>query len=1127
MFRSRVLTLALGLALAAGGAVPLASPPAAHAAATDAPIGLSPAGGAVADGPIALGWDRPAGATRFDVQVSASPDFATTLVSIADTVNLRYVPTVQLPDGELWWRVRSSGAEDSAWTTESFRHDERAAPTPIRPAVDAVLQPPVDTPRFAWQPVAGATAYTIQVSRDPEFTDPALITANTQRTTAAVLVNYQLAGTYYWRVNATLGTGYATTWSEPREYRVEGLLPARLTGPTDSFDAPVREVVLDWEPVPGAVTYQVQVSTDGGFLSVVHSATGVTGTRYAPPTTLANDEYYWRVRPVDASGNVAPWPASPWKFRRAWPDQPHLVHPRGDIDGSMPFFFQWDAMEMASKYTVSLFGPDGKEVCEVTTVHTTLADDGCRPGAAGDYSWVVLGRDEGGSAAPTTDVLSQKPVPFHYEPAPTPPTTPAQFSDSDMVTGHAASLTGTAAFGSDRDVCTAVIPATCVDLRQTPVLTWDPVPGALSYRVSFWRDRELTTPLAELRPVVVQEPLWTPTTTTLPDSQAGSAYFWVVQPCAKSGSGCAGLKHARHSFAKKSVAPRLVTPVDGVDVSDDVTLDWTSELQALRHPDAPVGSSLTTPASTEARSYVVETAVDPDFVSRIESVTVDQTTFTSFKETYPEGPVYWRVRAIDGGNTPTVWSETGRFVKRSAAPVPTSPADGAAMGADYTLSWEPLPFAAAYEIEVYAGPTKVAGSTSWKHASWAPSDPLPVSDAGYTWRVRRIDARGRKGEWSPVRSFHMTAIVPSTIAPAPGAVVVPSTSYFHWQPDERATSYRFERRKAGTTSLVENVATRATAWAPTAALAAGSWEWRVVALDARNASLGASPWQGFSVVDPPAVVRPVTVAGSGAVGTELRATPPIFDPTVDAITYQWYRGSTPIDGATGEVYTVVRDDLGKKVSVRATGTLAGYTPAVTSSESLDGATGAALVPVTLPSIAGRPVVGQTLEVEPGTWPEEPRLRYQWFRDGTAIRGADDEAYRLTAEDAGRGVWVVETATVTGLEPGTAESDGVTVARLASSTSLSLSASKVSAKERVTATVRVSVSGLSAPGGSVTIRDGGRKLKTLPLGSGATITFKLPRLAKGKHKITATYGGSAQAAASSRTVALKVLKAKRR
>ena len=101
----------------------------------------------------------------------------------------------------------------------------------------------------------------------------------------------------------------------------------------------------------------------------------------------------------------------------------------------------------------------------------------CVPSKEGTYRWKVQATD-GGGVAPVTDVIAQQIATFHYTPPPRSCRLLPGTLSVDQVTGHAASITGTAAYGvtQNRDACEAPLPATCVDLRQTPVLTWDPVP---------------------------------------------------------------------------------------------------------------------------------------------------------------------------------------------------------------------------------------------------------------------------------------------------------------------------------------------------------------------------------------------------------------------------------------------------------------------------------------------------------------------------------------------------------------------------------------------------------------------------------------------------------------------------
>lgn len=819
------------------------------ASAVDSPGGLSTTEGTAR----ILSWARVPGATAYDVQVARSASFSPTLATVT-TVNDEYVPTVQLPVGEIWWRVRArDGKTMGDWTTSTFSTATTAAPVPVGPNIDEQFAAPA-APRFTWQPVAGATSYTVQTSPDVAFTDPTLVGSNTQKTTAAYLVSYPPPGRYYWRVQAELSSGYSTAWSTPRPYEIRGLGSPGLVSPPNAFSPSVLDVVLDWTPVPGAKTYDLQVSTDAEFKQVVLQRTGVTSTRHTPAVTLDNDEYYWRVRAVDASKRVGNWSTdelgAPWRFRRAWPDQPTLVHPVGTLDPARPFFYQWEPIERASRYRVHLQSAGGVDLCTVSTVHTTLAADGsdeCRPTTAGTYRWKVEGLDDSGAAS--TDVIGQTALEFQYTPPPTPGPPDGPLSVSD-VQGHRVALTGTTAlYGPSTGVCSDAGADPCSGLRQTPVLAWDPVPGAAVYRVTIANDAELTNRVPGYDNVVVRQPMWTPPLgKTLPDNQAGAAYFWVVRPCLSTDPlSCAPEAHAGHSFAKHTVAPALAGPEPGAVVSDDVTLSWGSALAAIRDPASAPLPDLTTPGTMEAQSYTVQTALDPGFVSQLEVATVDQTSFTSWATTYPEGTVYWRVRANDGaGTNSTVWSETRSFTKRSPVPAPVTPVNGEALGLGYTLSWQPLAFAASYDVEVYAGPERVAEANSI-YSSWSPSTPFPASADGYHWRVRRVDAKGRQGEWSPLQAFAFGGFPVSQDGPAPAAVVPATGARFSWLADSRATSYRFERRKPGTSDVAETVTTRATAWSPTTALPAGTAQWRVVAVDAAGKNLGASPWRDFVV----------------------------------------------------------------------------------------------------------------------------------------------------------------------------------------------------------------------------------------------------------------------------------------
>ena len=139
----------------------------------------------------------------------------------------------------------------------------------------------------------------------------------------------------------------------------------------------------------------------------------------------------------------------------------------------------------------------------------------------------------------------------------------------------------------------------------------------------------------------------------------------------------------------------------------------------------------------------------------------------------------------------------------------------------------------------------------------------------------------------------------------------------------------------------------------------------------------------------------VKIQGQEVAGHTLTA---VYKGSEKTPKYQWYRGSKAIDGATNETYKLIDDDLGREISVRVTGSLAGYVEAKTGTIK-DGAS------------AGIWPEDQCSEpaVKSGVYQISSEKELKWFVNAvnggnTAINGALTTDITLSTADGAAGNW---------------------------------------------------------------------------------------------------------------------------
>jgi hypothetical protein len=158
------------------------------------------------------------------------------------------------------------------------------------------------------------------------------------------------------------------------------------------------------------------------------------------------------------------------------------------------------------------------------------------------------------------------------------------------------------------------------------------------------------------------------------------------------------------------------------------------------------------------------------------------------------------------------------------------------------------------------------------------------------------------------------------------------------------------------------------------------------------------------------------VSGTRTVGHTLAATVADWSPAGTALTYQWYRETSAIIGATDPTYELAAADKGKLIRVRVTGSAEGYkaTSKYSSSSVSDVKSGTIVKPTSI-VIDGSPIAGETLSASfVGEWSPQPlTVKYSWRANGVAISGATADTYVVKSSDAGKTISVKATASRTG------------------------------------------------------------------------------------------------------------------
>jgi hypothetical protein len=748
--------------------------------------------------PVVLRWAGVPGAAHYLVSAASDPSLGSLVFRYANQDDAKGPPNVAatsaaitsaLAPGSYYWSVTPVDAEGNRgvatpvasfnwlWPTVTNTHLEDLDPSPE-----------VYSPRFSWDPVPGAARYEVEVNSSSDFAPGSKVCCN-GTTIATSLSPTQVLedNVYYWRVRALDPDGNTGVWNQGPTFSktFDKVAAPGMTAPSvknlhmrDNLADPgvdqdtgtvgyqTQVPVVTWNPVPGAASYDVEVTPWTGatcdWTAVGHHwhvKTAVTAWTplgwswnnvkpYLDAHSVANDaanslvagSYCVRVRArADraATGEV-------------YGDYTYLTDGSGNTEGpafTFTSFPNGNACTAPCNAGYLGSGDYGVPATGTTTTATpyftwkpllreawimlkngsnqdALLLTGDVEGSLGNGIRVTVANDLGNSANDDLTV-SGGPCGVVGE--------TYVYPDADLANLVSQINGGSSCITASRPGASP--PAGPLTYVSNAVFN----PGITSYFVLVSRDASFSNIVDY---AFTREPAYAPRTvtnpTTFPDET--TLYYWAVLPASDLNGGVAAgnpFSAAPPNFQKQSTPPGLVSPAAATAFADQPTFRWTPTLGARR--------------------YRLQVAADPTFGSPLDDVVTDATSYTS-DSTYPADTVlYWRVRADDETLTGLTWSPTGTFQKSLAAPVPS--ASNASQGESLPVwSWSNVQGAASYDLSIDQpdGTHRDYSDIRTPAASF-----IKMTGTGvFHWRVRAEfpkDATGTTaGPYSPVQSYTRT-----------------------------------------------------------------------------------------------------------------------------------------------------------------------------------------------------------------------------------------------------------------------------------------------------------------------------------------------------------------------------------
>jgi hypothetical protein len=274
------------------------------------PVLLSPTNNAPNQAsPVNFSWVSVTTATAYELQISASTSFSSTVYDNAALTSTSQAVSALTVGSTYYWHVQASnGSSWTGWSSAWSFGTALSAPTLASPTNGGTGLP--ISLSLTWSSSALATSYALLVASSSNFSSTVVSQTGLTGLSAAVS-GLQNSTTYWWSVaasNATASSPWAGAWS----FTTIGPPPnaPMLSAPGNGATVTGTGVTLSWSSAGSS--YHVQLSTSSGFATTITDQAGLTTTTCAVTGLAVPATFFWRINATGSTGTGA-W-SSVWSF---------------------------------------------------------------------------------------------------------------------------------------------------------------------------------------------------------------------------------------------------------------------------------------------------------------------------------------------------------------------------------------------------------------------------------------------------------------------------------------------------------------------------------------------------------------------------------------------------------------------------------------------------------------------------------------------------------------------------------------------------------------------------------------------------------------------------------------------